>query len=181
MEKWDLLLMQSECELLHKVSFSTRHVKIGVSRMKSSYSGTLWQLTCRARKKLSGNFCLLQKQTEHSNSLTHKSPKHVCKTQLFNDGLYSHLWGSSPPALVSYAEAAQALSLGHLVLPRALVLSTGHRGRSFLFQLRQMLHAAVHLQGDTVGSIVIWTVSGYLQLWEGTAGEWELQLFVCLL
>lgn len=40
----------------------------------------------------------------------------------------SHLGGSGPPALVSHAEAAQALSLGHLVLPWALVFPAAHGG-----------------------------------------------------
>lgn len=43
-----------------------------------------------------------------------------------NTRIYSHLRRASPPALVSHAEAAKALSLGHLVLPCALVLPTGH-------------------------------------------------------
>lgn len=47
----------------------------------------------------------------------------------------SHLGGPSPPALVSHAEAAQTLPLGHLVLPRALVLPTAHGGGDFLLQL----------------------------------------------
>lgn len=47
----------------------------------------------------------------------------------------SHLGGSGPPALVSHAEAAQALSLGHLVLPRALVLPAAHGGCGFVLQL----------------------------------------------
>lgn len=47
----------------------------------------------------------------------------------------SHLGGSGPPALVSHAEAAQALSLGHLVLPRALVLPTAHGGCGLVLQL----------------------------------------------
>lgn len=72
-----------------------------------------------------------------------------------NTRIYSHLRRASPPALVSHAEAAKALSLGHLVLPRALVLPTGNWGGGFLLQLRQMLHAAVHLQGETVRSITI--------------------------
>lgn len=61
---------------------------------------------------------------------------------------HSHLRRSSPPALLPHAEAAQALSLGHLVLPWALVLPTGHRVWCFLLQLRKMLHTTVHLQGD---------------------------------
>lgn len=58
----------------------------------------------------------------------------------------SHLRGAGPPALVSHAEAAEALSFGHLVLPAALVLPTGHCAAGFLLQLRQMLHAGVHLR-----------------------------------
>lgn len=106
---------------------------------------------------LSSTLC---KYTEHPTSLTLKNKSQTClENTLINNGHYSHLGGPSPPALVSHAEAAQALSLGHLVLPRALVLPTGHGGRSFLLQLRQMLHAAVHLQGDTVRSIIICSVS----------------------
>lgn len=125
-----------------------------------------WQLMVLKESKPLGNYllstlvCTLCKHTECLTSLTFKE-----KTQtslyiaLINNGRYSHLRGPSPPALVSHAEASQALSLGHLVLPWAFVLPAGHRGRSFLLQLRQMLHTAVHLQGDTVRSIIIWSVS----------------------
>lgn len=104
--------------------------------------------------------CTLCKYTECPTSLRLKEKTQTClEKALTNNSHYSHLRGPSPPALVSHAEATQALSLGHLVLPRAFVLPAGHRGRSFLLQLRQMLHAAVHLQGDTVRSIIIWSVS----------------------
>lgn len=66
-----------------------------------------------------------------------------------NARIDSHLRRSRSPALVSHAEAAKALSFGHLVLPAALVLPTGHCAGGFLLQLRQMLHAAVHLRGQT--------------------------------
>lgn len=103
--------------------------------------------------------------------------KQAClENTLIIEGQDSHLRGPSPPALVSHAEAAQALSLGHLVLPRALVLPPGHGGASFVLQLRQMLHAAVHLQGDTVGSIIIWSVS-YWPLWVSAAGVIAVLLF----
>ena len=83
---------------------------------------------------------------------------HACfyEPSFYNDP-HSHLGGPGPPALVSHAEAAQALSLGDLVISRALVLPPGHRGRSFLLQLRQMLHAAVHLKGH--GPIIVWSVN----------------------
>lgn len=95
----------------------------------------------------------------HFTYIERKNRKTSLSIALINNGHYSHLRGPSPPALVSHAEAAQALSLGHLVLPRAFVLPAGHRGRSFLLQLRQMLHTAVHLQGNTVRSIIIWSLS----------------------
>ena len=55
-----------------------------------------------------------------------------------------HLGGASPPGLVPEGETAQALSLGHTVLPGALVLPSSDGGR-FVLQLGQMLHAAVDL------------------------------------
>lgn len=97
----------------------------------------------------------------HTGVTPHLTCKLKSWTCLFNNGHYSHLRGPSPPALVSHAEATKALSLGHFVLARTLVLPARHRGRGFLLQLRQMLHAAVHLQGNTVRSIIIWSVCSY--------------------
>ena len=137
-----------ECELSHKVSFYKRSVKIGVSETESKVIQAHCDSSAAEREKT-----LREPPSEHLQLHLHRT--RVQSRLSVNKALHSHLRGSGPPALVSHAEAAEALSLGHLVLPRALVLPTGHRGRSFLLQLRQMLHAAVHLQGDTVRSILV--------------------------
>lgn len=97
----------------------------------------------------------LCEQLQTDSSVTNTTPR--CVTSKTSRPMIqdSHLRRSGPPALVSHAEAAQALSLGHLVLPWALVLPTGHRVWSFLLQLRKLLHAAVDLQEDTFTSIIM--------------------------
>ena len=142
-----------------KVLFIQEVSEIGVSEIEviQAHWG-VWQLGCWKREKPfrkppSEHHQSYLKYTEHPTSSTSTSPHSLTSRGIRSSSSCLSCW--SCPGSLSWSPCP----------PAALVLPTGHGGRSFLLQLRQMLHAAVHLQGDAVRSISIWSVSSYWQLW----------------